>query len=448
MRILFVTAALAVACAPSAQVVSTSPLPLSAPPAGHLGLTRAADVRAVIDSLVTQPKFRTAQIGVLIVNPSTGDTLYSRNAEKLQIPASNMKLLTGAVALAQLGADYRYRTTYAVRGARADSSIVGDLVVIGRGDPTVSDRMRGDAMQPLRDVADSLLARGIRRITGRILTGGNAFPGPVLGAGWQWDYLDDYYAAPIDELIWNEGMDKVSRTVSGRDTIVEIVTRDATASYLRLLHLALTQKGISVGGTPGDTTVRADTAGLRHLFVTLSPPIVEILAKFEKPSQNQIGEILLRTIGLERTGVGAADSGRVVMARQLRDWGLRDDQFFIHDGSGLSRNNLVSPEALVSLLTTMSRRPDFGAFYASLPVAGVDGTLEKRMAGTAAAGNLRAKTGTLSRVKPLSGYVTTARGDMLVFSIMANNFSTPNDEIIAIQDLIGAMLASYGGATR
>ena len=112
----------------------------------------------------------------------------------LLIPASNEKLVTSSGMLEQLGPDYRYRTTYGVRGTLASDTLHGDLVVIGRGDPTTSDHMKHDAMQPLRDVADSLWQHGVRHITGSVVPAGNAFPGPVAGSGWPWDGLDAAYA--------------------------------------------------------------------------------------------------------------------------------------------------------------------------------------------------------------------------------------------------------------
>ena len=140
------------------------------------------NLRHTIDSLAGDPQLRNSQIGVLIVNPRTSDTLYSRNADKLFIPASNMKIITGAVALALLGPEYRYRTTFVTRGAIRSGVLDGDLVVIGRGDPTVSDRVQqGDARTWMRRVADSLAARGITRVAGGLVRGGNAFPDSIYG---------------------------------------------------------------------------------------------------------------------------------------------------------------------------------------------------------------------------------------------------------------------------
>lgn len=172
-----------------------------------------------VDSLLADPKWSTAQWGVLVVDPTTGDTLYSRNAGKLFLPASNEKIITGAVALARLGPEYRWRTVLAVRGGASvharEGTLPGDLFVIGSGDPTVSDAMqRGGALAPLRGLADSLWARGVRRITGDVVAradgGSGVFPEGPWKFGWEWDDLDTPSGAGVTELLFNEGVARVT----------------------------------------------------------------------------------------------------------------------------------------------------------------------------------------------------------------------------------------------
>jgi D-alanyl-D-alanine carboxypeptidase/D-alanyl-D-alanine-endopeptidase (penicillin-binding protein 4) len=426
------------ACAPSPQ--RGGPAPLRNP--------RAA-LRHSIDSLVSNSLLRNSHIGLLVVNPASGDTLYSRNAGKLFMPASNMKIITGAAALALLGPDYRFTTTFVSRGAIRDSVLDGDLIVIGRGDPTVSDRaQQGNAFAWMQRVADSLAVRGIKRVGGRLVRGGNAFPDSIYGYGWEWDDLTTESGAPIDELLYDEGMTKVSRRIAGRDTLVDIATAFPARTYLESLSSALAEKGISVGAIVPDSTVEVLAPGVDTLFSVQSPPLREILRYFEKPSQNQIGEILLRAIGLERTGVGRSDSGSVVVSRQLLAWGVERDGFVVYDGSGLSRHDLLSPETIVRTLVAIQRDTAFLVFYDALPIAGVDGTLRTRMVGTPAAGNMRAKTGTLQFVRALSGYVTDADGDRLVFSILNNHYTAPVDSVSRFQNNVGVLLAGYRGRRR
>ena len=479
--------------------VSTVPVPArvdsaaqpAAPPAGD----DRAMLRASIDSAVNAPKFENAFWGILIVDPASGDTLYSRNAGKLFMPASNMKIITGSAALTQLGPDYRYRTTYAARGTVRDSTLRGDLLVFGRGDPTVSDHMRKDAMLPLREIADSLRAHGIARVAGRIIAAGDAFPGPTLGYGWDWDDLDYDYGAGVDELMFNEGFATIiarggrrpgapvtvetrparkspkvrvtATTVAapapgapklkapvfrwdsisggalvegtiavGDSTSDNVAFRVPDAAYVAALGEALGDRGLRVDGRVFRDTAAADT-----LFATLSPPLREILPALEKPSQNQIAEVLFKTLALEQTGVGSADSARRVIERQLVAWGVKDGGYAIRDGSGLSRHDYVSPETLVRVLATIQRDSAFHVFYDALPIAGVDGTISNRMKGTPAEGNVHAKTGFVDKARSLSGYATTTDGRMVIFSALCNNWTVPTSEVEAVQNMIAARLA-------
>jgi D-alanyl-D-alanine carboxypeptidase/D-alanyl-D-alanine-endopeptidase (penicillin-binding protein 4) len=406
-----------------------------------------AELRHLIDSLTTQPEFRNAQWGVLIVNPRTGDTLYSKNAGKLFMPASNLKIVTGAVALTLLGPEYTYRTTFLTNGERRDSLLDGDLLVIGRGDPTVSDRMRVLATTVMDALADSLRAHGIRQVSGQIARVGNAFPDSIYGYGWQWDDLGEYYGAGVDELIFNEGMAPTTLRPppdTVRDSLYSGPAKDPAKAYLDALKDGLVRKSIKLDGGVMDS-ILATPFKMDTLFVLTSPPLRDILPAMMKKSQNQIAEIVLRTIGLERTGVGKADSARRIVGDQLLAWGVQPDGFIIRDGSGLSDSDLLTPETIVRVLDRIQRDTAFATYYNALPIAGVDGTLDKRMKGTPAEGNVRAKTGTLAKARNLSGYVTTADGERLIFSVLANNTTAPGSMVTGVADQIGAALAAYRG---
>ena len=410
----------------------------------HLSSPRSG-LRLEIDSLTSQPEFRNAQWGVLIVNPRTGDTLYSKNAGKLFMPASNMKIVTSAAALTLLGPEYQYRTTFLTDGEMRDSLLDGSLLVIGRGDPTVSDRMRGTATTVMDALADSLRAHGIRQISGSLARVGNAFPDSIYGYGWEWDDLGEYYGAGVDELIFNEGMAPTklrSLPDTVRDSLYSGPARNPAKAYLDALHDALVRKSIRIDGGVRDsilpTPLKMDT-----LFVLVSPPLREILPALMKPSQNQIAEILLKTIGLERGGLGTADSARKIVGQQLLAWGVQPDGFVIRDGSGLSDQDLLTPETIVRVLDRIQRDTAFATYYNSMPIAGVDGTIHTRMKGTPAEGNVHAKTGMLAKARSLSGYVTTADGERLIFSILANNTTTPGSAVTRVADQIAASLAAY-----
>ncbi|HEY5086602.1 MAG TPA: D-alanyl-D-alanine carboxypeptidase/D-alanyl-D-alanine-endopeptidase [Gemmatimonadaceae bacterium] len=430
-----VTCAAAIACAPAASP-HVNPLPRRA----H-GLVA---LRARIDSLVDNPIFRTAEWAVLVVNPERGDTIYAHNAALLMVPASNMKIITASVALTQLGPDFRFTTTFSVHGTVSNGVLNGDLVVTGRGDPTLSDHMRGSARAAMDTLADSIVAHGVRAITGHIYSGADNFPGPHIGEGWDWDDLSTADGAGVDELLFNEGMSRiVVRGPNGDSVVKSEPAADPTQDYLRELELALQARGVRTGLGVGDSIVPRDGVPLDTMFVVRSVPLREIFPFFLKPSQNQMGEVLMRTLGLERTGVGTADSGIAVASRQLTAWGIPRDGYQLHDGSGMARADLISPETVVRILDRMRTSPDFSIFYDALPIAGVDGTIATRMRGTPAANNVHAKTGSLHWVRSLSGYLTDADGERLIFSILANKWTTPPRAVTMTADSIAAALASY-----
>ena len=482
---------------------------------GRRGAGERAALRVSIDSMADAPEFHNAFWGILVVDPERGDTLYSRNAGKLFLPASNMKIVTSSVALAQLGPDFTYRTAFVARGPIRDSTLVGDLAVVGRGDPSISDHMWGDAMIPLHAMADSLIAHGIRRITGKLVAAGDAFPGPVLGYGWSWDDLESSYSAGVDELLFNEGFSEirvhggaqpgdpprvdvnparsfpvlrtdistiaapvcqtndsaantpcptipsrfrrrelsarkdtlrgdvdVSGTILAGDSVtLEVTHRDPDRAFLYALGEALRDRGIVIDSV---NVVKGDSAGAGGdtIVTVASKPLREILPALLKPSQNQIAEALLRTIGLERGGAGTADSGRKVVEQQLATWGVPPSTYVIRDGSGLSRYDYLAPEAIVHILDAMRHSPNFQLFYDALPIAGVDGTIKTRMRGTPAENNVHAKTGSVANARSLSGYVRTADGRTLIFSILANNWTVPAGDVTHVQDVIAARLAA------
>ena len=478
--------------------------PITVTPAPDVSVVERVGGRALrrsIDSVVNAPEFANGHWGVLVVT-TRGDTLYSHNAGKLFMPASNQKILTSAVALAQLGPDFRYRTSFVTHGAIEGGVLHGDLGVVGRGDPTISDHMRGDAMVPLLEIADSLAARGIRSIRGKVVAEGNAFSDEVLGFGWSWSDLEEAYSAATDELLFNEGFTNiivragaragdsvrvetkptktwprlrvsavtvapvvvpadttqprpprpeltvrkdtlsgdvlVSGTIVANDSATLVVThRDPALAYVAAFREALGARGITVAGE-AVPPVSADT-----LLTVLSPPLREILPPFMKPSQNQIGEMLFKTVGLERGTAGTAQAARAVFEKQLQDWGASPMGYVVRDGSGLSRYDYVSPETIIKVLDAMRRDTAFAVYYDAMPIAGVDGTIRSRMRRTPAAGNVRAKTGSVAQARSLSGYVRTLTGDTLMFSILANNWNVPAGRVTAAADSIAARLASY-----
>ena len=460
-------------------------------------------LRMELSEIFADPAFGNAHWGVMVQSLETGEIIYRQNADKLFMPASNNKLITAAVSLARLGGDHRFQTRVAATGPiTEDGTLEGDLVVVGGGDPAISERFHDDDPTAVfRDWADSLAARGIKRITGDIVGDDDLFDDVHIGPGWSWDYLDSYYAAEIGALLYNEGAvtyriapgDSVGAPASveslpptrylnldadivtvadsigvfvradrspftnearlwgeiwvNGDTITRyIAPHDPTLFFVTVLTEVLQAEGIEIGGGPADLDdLSGDTTAdsLETLFVHQSPTLAEIVEPFLKRSQNQIGEMLMRYLGAAITGTGSGRAGREAVEGTLTGWGLTPKSYIYVDGSGLSRYNYVSPDALVRLLRVMARRPEFDVFYEALPIAGVDGTLRSRMRGTRAEDNARAKTGSIANSRALSGYVTTLEGEMLIFSMIANNFDVSSRAAEYLQDLAIERLANF-----
>jgi len=337
-----------------------------------------------------------------------------------------------------------------------------------------------------------LAAREITSIRGRIVGGNDPFPGPKLGAAWSWDYLGEDYGAGFDGLYFNEGFARVAMRGIGDSVGIEVlpasgypvvrrgalrVSADSTlitvaldslkgefvasgnlkrgrvdtaivvypdqrAAWLHALTRPVSALGARRSASGEDSAPRAAAAQVKAgdtLVVYQSMPLGEVLPFMEKPSQNQIAEIIFHTIGLERAGVGSEDSARAIVGRQLVAWGASPDGFALKDGSGLSRKDYVSPSTLAHVLAAM--RGD-SVWLAALPLAGVDGSLQFRFRGTTAAGNVRAKTGSIENVRSLSGYLTSGDGRRLIFVLLCNNFTVPESHVDSAQEAIVEMLVA------
>jgi len=348
--------------------------------------------------------------------------------------------------------------------------------------------------------ADRLRADGITTIDGRIVADARAFDRESLGAGWAWDYLASGYAAGVSALQFNESVADVAMlpgpsagtpavievrpiesglildthvtTVAAGEADVEFhrlpgsnrlivsgtipvgskeVVRTATVDkpalyFARMLRATLVARGIRVTGDAGeygDVYPVPPMAPTRVLLSHRSPSLKEIARVLMKVSQNQYAETLLRTLGAQ-LGDGTAAAGQKVVREVLDGWGVPPDAYVLSDGSGLSRYNYVCAEMLVKILRQMYRDPRHrDPFIATLPIGGQDGTIGRRFIGTRAAGNVRAKTGSIANVRALSGYVTTLDNEVLVFSILANSFTVPQAAIDSTIDLAVERLANF-----
>ena len=454
-----------------------------------------------MNDIFNDPNFSNAQWGVVIQSLETGEYFYKRNEDKLFLPASNLKLFTTAAGLTLLGSEYKYKTNVYMNGKIDGSVLKGDLVIQGRGDPTISGRFYdGNIYKVFDDWADSLSKLGVDEITGNIIGDDNSFDEVGLGAGWSWDYESEWFAAPSSAISFNDNvvniyvtvnkenhlpqvsiepvtkyiiiLNKVSTvpsdsitsinvyrdmgtnvvTVYGTikqnsDTVKTFVTVNNPTQYaMVVLKDVLKRMGITIDGYPidvDDISLPLDYSKMTKLFTQYSPPLKEIIKVINKNSENFFAEQLLKTIGLETKNFGSSENGISSENKLFREMGINPEGMNIVDGSGLSRLDLVTPRQIVTLLSYMYKSKYFIPFYNSLPIAGVDGTLGNRMQNSKAQGNIRAKTGFLEGVRSLSGYAYTGDHEPVAFSIIVNNFDVPVKLAENIQDLVCLRLANF-----
>jgi len=475
---------------------------------------RTAPLRGSLErrltTLLDQPPFNRANWGVYVVDD--GKVLFARNADRFYVPASNTKLVVSAAATVLLPADYRVTTSVYANG-RVDNGVLhGDLVLYGRGDPTWSERCFSvDSLAPgacdsaftaVDAIADSIRARGLKRVTGKLVGDGSYFEPVLVHPGWNaWD-LNWWYAAPVSglgfhdnsvdfqitpgaavdqppKITWNPdlgmiGFENRARTgpadsgstigdnffrrpgtldiwaegtaALGRAPWIEsFALPDPNLYAARALATALQKKGVSIEGGAASTTDSTVYRAVRlstPLTEYLGRPLPDVIFPILNTSQNWFAEMLLKILGRELAGAGSWEKGLEVEKRFLIDSVKIDSTAFaLDDGSGLSAGNLVTPHAFVQLLDYMYRHPKRAPFLAALPHAQQPGSLLKRFVGTPLEGRVRAKTGSIYRVNTLSGYIERADGRRFTFSIQANGHSVPGRQMLAQIDSLVVQMA-------
>jgi D-alanyl-D-alanine carboxypeptidase/D-alanyl-D-alanine-endopeptidase (penicillin-binding protein 4) len=493
-----------------------------------------ADLQGRIGEIVRQPALDPGFFAVKIVSLDTGNVIYEQNANKFVRPASNMKLYTVAAALDRLTPDYHFITTVYAKEPADKGTIKGDLIIYGRGDPSIAARFNnGDYFKGINDLADRVVAAGVKRIKGDLVGDESYFNGAPLGSGWEWEDLTWSYGAQISPLSVNDnaidltvkpgekigapcvittGPPATFMTIANRATTSargskselniyrglgantleitgslplgdngfssSVAIPDPALAFVSMLRDALAKREVKIDGrlrtvdsrsgasivpnplmALAQSTSAPQQPALAEIASMQSPPFNLIAAQTLKPSQNLYTELILRTLGKlriipagqpisSRPSQSDEESGLEAVRDFLRQAGAAENDLVLSDGSGLSRNDMISANTTAQLLTFMSKHRFAQAFREALPIAGVDGTLRTRMRGTPAEGNLRAKTGTLSSVASLSGYVTTASGEHLVFSLMLNNFPDANAVRRDSIDAIAILLASFAGRSQ
>ena len=341
-------------------------------------------LRIKLDSLLQAPMFETSQVGLMVYDLTADSVLYKKNERQTMRPASTMKLLTAITALDHLGGDYQLSTRLYYQGTQGNGKLTGNLYCVGGFDPMIDD-------DDISALAHNLHQLGIDTLQGNILEDQSMKEPLEYGEGWCWD--DDN--------------PKLMPLAIGRKDVFAA----QFMQQLRLEGIVLQDVRISEGRCP-------ETAAL---LAVRKHSIDQLLLRMMKKSDNFYAEALFYQVAraLSAPRSAKAADARTAVKRLIKKVGLNEKNYRIADGSGLSLYNHVSAELETMLLRYAWRNQQiFSHLYSSLPIAGVDGTLEKRMRKTAAEGNVRAKTGTLTGISSLAGYATAANGHQLAFCII------------------------------
>jgi D-alanyl-D-alanine carboxypeptidase/D-alanyl-D-alanine-endopeptidase (penicillin-binding protein 4) len=452
-------------------------------------------LRAAIDAVVARADLSSASWGIEVRSLDSGRLLYARDAERALRPASTLKLVTTAAALDVFGPGARFRTTVETAG-RLDAMgrILGDVHLVGHGDPSLSTRFGPEVPgEALSELAGALAAAGVHRIEGRLIGNEAEFSGDRRGHDWTWEDLVWGYGTEISALSWHDNVLDLSLRPGERPGAPALLERTPPSSRVPVTstvvtaeaggaleirldrqpgvtvlsgHLPLGQerrgrlavedparfaadafaealavRGIRIAG--GVASSRSALPGpQRVLAERRGAALAEIVRVTNKESHNLYAEMLLRSLGVRLAGEGSVERGRQAALEVLARLGVPTRGFALTDGSGLARTDLATARGLVALLAAMDRHRDAAVFRDSLATAGVDGTLERRLRGTPAEGRIAAKTGSFSGVSALAGYARTARRGRLAFAVLLNNYEVDPAQAQAAADEIARALVS------
>ena len=429
-----------------------------------------------IDEIIEQSEFANARWGVFVVSLKDGRIVVAREARKLFNPASIEKTLTSIVALDKLGTDFRWQTKVFSNKQIENGILDGDLTVYGEGAPDFDS-------EDMENLANQLLSKGLKHIKGNIVGDDSYFKGVAIGDGWTWNDLQWHYGAEASALTFRENQagvymqdgkptastdylqiqselqpaqngeieafgiergladNKIYVWGNGDKASGRIAVHNPALWLAKTFKESLEKKGITIGGeaksTDWKTENKLDVTNAVELASVDSKTLAEIVNRMNKRSINVYAELILRTLGKKFGDTALDESRRIqavraddsagasVMKKWLTEKNVATSEIQIHDGSGLSRLNFVTPEAFGRALVYAAQSNFADVFKDSLPVAATDGTLGGRLGRVK--GKILAKTGSITYVNSLAGYAQTADDEIFAFAIISNNITRKND---------------------
>lgn len=436
-----------------------------------------AQPNAFLDVFNT-PAYSGTSIGYKVVDLDTGETLVENNPDQVLVPASIQKLITTATALNVLGENHTYQTKLYYKGEIVDSVLNGDLYIIGGGDPTFNSRYFYRE-NPFDLWKDKLKEKGVSHIVGNIYYDDSYYSKDQIPDTWVWGDIGNYYGTGVSGLNYSDNTVFVEFQSKEVDSLTEI--KSITPTYADLIYdnrvvaanirsdqayifgapemnnryitgrIPSNRKSFKVKGSvpnPGSFMAESwanfliqdsilENTSVQNEYITIdssftlvdrynSPPLSGIVFKINQHSINLFAEGILRELAKKKTLNNDFASGSSYIKQYWANKGIYTQNLFIKDGSGLSRFNGVSASTMIDVLKSMK---DSKAFYNSLPVAGVSGTLKNMLKGSFAENNLRAKSGSMERVRSYAGYATTKSGKKIAFTVILNNYTNSSYQV-------------------
>jgi D-alanyl-D-alanine carboxypeptidase/D-alanyl-D-alanine-endopeptidase (penicillin-binding protein 4) len=443
-----------------------------------------------LDKFLADSSMSHASVSLCVANAENGETFYGYNSNKSLTPASVMKLITSAAALELLGPQYTFTTELGYTGTinRRSGKLTGNIVIRGGGDPALGSDYFADYYTDFLSVwVTEIKKLGIKKIEGRVITDDSYYDFQPVPAKWLWEDAGNYYGAGayglsvfdntyeihlktssdssqllIKEIVPNECKYEFSNWLTAAGTsdegyvfaapystngwlagsvpvnMEDIVLKASIADPPRLLAKMINEKleaaDIIVSGEPTTTRLEQESISGKvvPVSVTISPPLVKIIEVLNHESVNMYAEHLIKELGKKYKNTGSTAAGVEVIIDFLLNAGIETDGMFIEDGSGLSPVNSINSEELANLLFYMKKNGRYFTEYLnSLPDAGKEGTLKNYFRDPAFDSRLKAKSGSMTRVRSYAGYFTTQSGKQMIFSIIVNNYSGSSNRIIS-----------------
>lgn len=451
--------------------------------------------RKALDLLLADSSMLHSSVSIYIADSEKGEPVLEYNGEKSLIPASVLKLVTSAVAIELLGPQYTFKTVVGYTGVlnKRTGKLKGDIVIRGGGDPCLGSPYFTDYYKDFSDIWITEIKKlGIKKIEGRVITDDSYYDFQPVPAKWLWEDAGNYYGAGayglsvfdntyeirfmtgadsqlvVKEIIPDECRIEFSNWLTAAGTADEgyvfaapystngwlagtipaylddFVLKASVADPPRLMAKMTDKKlktaGITVSDEPTTFRLEQKTTGdqLEQIAETTSPPLSEIIEVLNHESVNLYAEHLIKELGKKYSGKGSTDAGVEVVKGFLKNSGIGADGMFIEDGSGLSPVNSITAKGLAGILYYMKRYGKyFPEYYNSLPEAGKEGTLKSYFRDPVFDTRLKAKSGSMTRVRSYAGYFTTISGKQMIFSILINNYTgTSRDLITGIEEII------------